>query len=62
MDHKTWLWKKKSSEKSIITTDKLDLSMRGNEEEVNYLFIFISDSGIYLHSMIRECLYDQITY
>lgn len=35
MDHKPWLWRKKSSEKTIIATDKLDLSLKGNEAEVN---------------------------
>ncbi|KAL5819658.1 hypothetical protein ACOSQ4_023500 [Xanthoceras sorbifolium] len=37
MDHKTWLWRKRSSEKTIITTDKLDLSLKGNEEEIQIL-------------------------
>ncbi|KAI9166038.1 hypothetical protein LWI28_025152 [Acer negundo] len=37
MDHKTWLWRKRSSEKAIITTDKLDLSSKGNEEEIQIL-------------------------
>ncbi|KAK1586353.1 hypothetical protein Q3G72_001699 [Acer saccharum] len=37
MDHKTWLWRKRSSEKTIITTDKLDLSSKGNEEEIQIL-------------------------
>lgn len=35
MDHKPWLWRKKSSEKTIIATDKLDLPLKGNEAEVN---------------------------
>ncbi|KAK3221907.1 hypothetical protein Dsin_008932 [Dipteronia sinensis] len=37
MEHKTWLWRKRSSEKAIITTDKLDLSLKGNEEEIQIL-------------------------
>jgi hypothetical protein len=34
MDQKTWLWRKKSSEKAIVTTDKINSSSKGNEEEV----------------------------
>ncbi|CAL5326231.1 unnamed protein product [Camellia sinensis] len=33
MDHKTWLWKKKSTEKTIVAADKVNLSHNGNEEE-----------------------------
>ncbi|GLT74816.1 hypothetical protein SLA2020_465880 [Shorea laevis] len=33
MDHKTWLWRKKSSEKLILTPDKANHSQKGNEEE-----------------------------
>ncbi|XP_012480218.2 filament-like plant protein 7, partial [Gossypium raimondii] len=34
MDHKSWLWKKKTSEKTIVATDKVDVSVkRINEEE-----------------------------
>ncbi|KAL4362596.1 hypothetical protein GQ457_04G002600 [Hibiscus cannabinus] len=34
MDHKTWLWRKKTSEKTIVATDKVDISLkRINEEE-----------------------------
>ncbi|TYG80958.1 hypothetical protein ES288_D02G258800v1 [Gossypium darwinii] len=34
MDHKSWLWKKKTSEKTIVATDKVDASVkRINEEE-----------------------------
>ncbi|KAF8410095.1 hypothetical protein HHK36_002617 [Tetracentron sinense] len=33
MDHKTWLWRKKSSEKTIVTSDKVNLSLKGYEEE-----------------------------
>ncbi|KAK6916422.1 Filament-like plant protein [Dillenia turbinata] len=34
MDHKTWLWKKKSSEKTIIASDKVVASSGGNLEEM----------------------------
>ncbi|XP_052206078.1 filament-like plant protein 7 [Diospyros lotus] len=34
MDHKTWLWKKKPTEKTIIAADKGNLSRQGNEEEI----------------------------
>ncbi|KAJ9540752.1 hypothetical protein OSB04_027258 [Centaurea solstitialis] len=32
MEHKSWLWKKKSTEKTMIAADKVN---RGNEDEVN---------------------------
>lgn len=32
-DHKTWRWRKKSSEKVLVAADKLNLSSRGHEEE-----------------------------
>ncbi|KAL2573851.1 hypothetical protein AAZV13_17G154800 [Glycine max] len=32
MDQKTWLWRKKSSEKTIIAADNTDLSSKENEE------------------------------
>uniref|UniRef100_A0A5B7B2N5 Filament-like plant protein 7 n=1 Tax=Davidia involucrata TaxID=16924 RepID=A0A5B7B2N5_DAVIN len=34
MDPKTWLWKKKSTEKTIVAADKVNLSPKGNEEEI----------------------------
>ncbi|XP_022745965.1 filament-like plant protein 7 isoform X2 [Durio zibethinus] len=34
MDHKTWLWRKKSSEKTIVATDKFDISLKRIDEEV----------------------------
>lgn len=37
MDHKTWLWRKKSTEKMIVATDKVNLSPNGNEEEVKFV-------------------------
>lgn len=37
MDQKTWLWRKKSSEKAIVTTDKINSSLKGNEEEIQTL-------------------------
>ncbi|KAG2724371.1 hypothetical protein I3760_01G014000 [Carya illinoinensis] len=37
MDHKTWLWRKKSSEKTIISADTIHNSSKGNEEEIQTL-------------------------
>ncbi|GLT47313.1 hypothetical protein SLA2020_210180 [Shorea laevis] len=34
MDHKTWLWRKKSSEKTIVAADKVDISLKHIEAEV----------------------------
>ncbi|XWS68047.1 hypothetical protein CRYUN_Cryun04dG0056800 [Craigia yunnanensis] len=34
MDHKTWHWRKKSSEKTIVATDKFDISLKRIDEEV----------------------------
>lgn len=43
MDHKTWLWRKKPSEKTILATDKTDQ----NEEEVTgFLFSVTSERNI----------------
>ncbi|XP_031482373.1 filament-like plant protein 7 [Nymphaea colorata] len=33
MDHKSWLWRRKSSEKTIVVTDRVNLPTKGNEEE-----------------------------
>ena len=32
MDHKAWLWKKKSAEKTIAN-DRVDLPLQGNDEQ-----------------------------
>ncbi|XVE66810.1 hypothetical protein DITRI_Ditri08aG0109400 [Diplodiscus trichospermus] len=34
MDHKTWLWRRKSSEKTIVATDRVDICMKRIDEEV----------------------------
>lgn len=34
MDQKTWLWRKKSTEKNIGAADKVNVPLKGNEEEV----------------------------
>ncbi|KAI8542127.1 hypothetical protein RHMOL_Rhmol08G0115200 [Rhododendron molle] len=34
MDHKTWLWKKRSTEKTLVAADKSNASQRINEEEI----------------------------
>ena len=45
MDHKTWLWRKKPSEKTILATDKTDQ----NEEEVtDFLFSVTSERKVLL--------------
>lgn len=33
MDHKTWFWRKKSSEKTIVATDKVDSPLKRIDEE-----------------------------
>ncbi|XVE87094.1 hypothetical protein DITRI_Ditri18aG0088500 [Diplodiscus trichospermus] len=40
MDQKSWLWRKKSTEKIIFATDKLNLSQKDNEEEM-----LVADKG-----------------
>ncbi|XP_021274718.1 filament-like plant protein 7 [Herrania umbratica] len=42
MDHKTRLWRKKSTEKIILATDKLNLSQKDNEDEIQTL---VADKG-----------------
>lgn len=37
MDNKAWPWRKKSSEKAIPTTEKINDSLKGNEEEIQTL-------------------------
>ncbi|MFQ6623537.1 hypothetical protein Gotur_004468 [Gossypium turneri] len=37
MDQKIWLWRKKSTEKTILGTDKLNISQKDNEEEMQIL-------------------------
>lgn len=34
MDHRAWLWRKKSSEKTVVQSDKLGLSLKQNEKEM----------------------------
>lgn len=43
MEHKSWLWKKKSTEKTMIAADKIN---RGNEDEVVYI-IYITYKSRY---------------
>ncbi|KAF8377577.1 hypothetical protein HHK36_030959 [Tetracentron sinense] len=49
MDHKTWLWRKKSSEKTIIASDKINLSLKGNEEE-----IILTEKGVELERSVKN--------
>ncbi|GMI86460.1 hypothetical protein HRI_002315300 [Hibiscus trionum] len=37
MDQKIWLWRKKSTEKTILSTDKQNISQKDNEEEIQTL-------------------------
>ncbi|XP_039010305.1 filament-like plant protein 7 [Hibiscus syriacus] len=37
MDQKTWIWRKKASEKIILSTDKVDLSVEDNKDEIQTL-------------------------
>jgi len=39
MEHKAWVWRRKSSEKTNATNGKPDLLLAGNEQEV-IKFIF----------------------
>ena len=48
MDQKTWLWRKKSTEKNVVAADKVNVSLKINEEEVFqarlitiFLFLFV---------------------
>jgi hypothetical protein len=34
MDNKTWFWRKRSSEKTIVATNKFGISVKGIDEEV----------------------------
>ncbi|XP_052193589.1 filament-like plant protein 7 isoform X2 [Diospyros lotus] len=34
MDHKAWLWRKRSSEKTIVAKNAQDIASKGNEEEM----------------------------
>ncbi|XP_050366960.1 filament-like plant protein 7 [Argentina anserina] len=36
MDHKGWLWRKKSSEKTVVSTNRLAIALGTIEEEVQY--------------------------
>lgn len=61
MDQKTWLWRKKSSEKAIVTTDKINSSLKGNEEEVIQLLfcsLIISLLLILLQNWIIDILHN----
>ncbi|GMI76883.1 hypothetical protein like AT2G23360 [Hibiscus trionum] len=37
MDQKTWLWRKKASEKIILSTDKVNISVKDDEDEIQTL-------------------------
>ncbi|XP_057500204.1 filament-like plant protein 7 [Actinidia eriantha] len=45
MDHKTWLWKKKSTEKTLVAADKANLSHGVNEEEIHKLLTDKAELG-----------------
>lgn len=61
-ENKSWLWRKRSSEKSIVITDKVDLTSKGNEEEIHVLLAEkaelerdLRDLSDKLSSALSEC-------
>ncbi|XP_043708739.1 filament-like plant protein 7 isoform X2 [Telopea speciosissima] len=61
MDQKTWLWRKKSTEKTIVVSDKANLLLKGNGEEklgtdkAVQLEISVKDLNEKLSLAITEC-------
>ncbi|KAJ0097369.1 hypothetical protein Patl1_28650 [Pistacia atlantica] len=51
MDSKTWIWRKKSSEKPVLANDKLDLSVKGNEQEGYTRCLLAELSFAYCHDI-----------
>lgn len=51
MDHKTWRWKKRSSEKTIVTNDKADDTINRTEEKVRMTF---SEKEIEGHGSFKD--------
>lgn len=60
MDQKIRLWRKKSSEKTIIASDMTDVSLKGNEEEVIEDSHFISDNSIFQSEDWITCIPNNI--
>lgn len=61
MDHKTWLWRKKSSEKNIGADDKANnLTSKENEQVIQLLlhavdcYILIKVQGMVFSEMIKN--------
>lgn len=61
-DHKSWLWKKKPSEKTITVAEKVEITSRENEEEMHVLLAEkaglerdLKDLGDKLSSALAEC-------
>lgn len=48
MDHKSWLWRRRSSEKTIVAAEKVAKSLRKTEVEVTE-FLFIIKLVFYMH-------------
>jgi hypothetical protein len=42
MDHKSWLWRKRSSEKTIVAAEKVATPLRKTEEEVTEFLFHIN--------------------
>ncbi|KAJ8637807.1 hypothetical protein MRB53_012074 [Persea americana] len=61
MEHKTWLWRKKSSEKTIVVSEKGAFSSKGNEQEMyvedkaQELEISVKSLNEKLSSALSEC-------
>lgn len=61
-DHKSWLWRKKSSEKTITVAEKVEVASRQHEEQMHVLLAEkaelerdLKDSGDKLSSALAEC-------
>uniref|UniRef100_A0A7C9ECM2 Filament-like plant protein 7 n=1 Tax=Opuntia streptacantha TaxID=393608 RepID=A0A7C9ECM2_OPUST len=61
-DNKSWLWRKRSSEKNVVITDKVDLTSKGNDEEIHVLLAEkaqlerdLRDLSDKLSSALSEC-------
>lgn len=46
MDHRTWLWRKKSAEKTIVLSDRASVPLKGYEKQVINRTIFIGSFDI----------------
>ncbi|XP_059652906.1 filament-like plant protein 7 [Cornus florida] len=57
MDNKSWLWRKRSSEKTIIAKDRPDASLKGNEEgvvEPHPFFVVPTEKELCLENSVKN--------